>query len=172
MVSWYSLPSSKPEFLAKGGFFLLQVIWPCYRILRVCIVILSLELVWMPPGIVFLTANASNNRVWWIIWPKGEVCFHHSLELLQSPFWLWTPLRHSCLSCQQVYRPEQYSQVWNMPPLEPKGTYHMLGFLPSNGCKMLQIIVRWNNLTSNLKEVLWCPLDYKTPTHFHEVAGP
>ena len=63
MVSWYSLPSSKPEFLAKGGFFLLQVIWPCYRILRVCIVILSLELVWMPPGIVFLTANASNNRV-------------------------------------------------------------------------------------------------------------
>ena len=140
MVSWYSLPSGNPEFLAKGGFFpQLQVIWPCYRISRVCIVILSLELVRMLHGIVFLTTDAFNNRVWWIIWPRWEICFHHSLEPLQSPFWLWIPLKNSCLSCQQVYRPEQYSQVWNMPPLEPKGTYHMLGFL-------LQMIARCFNL--------------------------
>ena len=153
MVSWYSLPSSKPEFLAKGDFFpQLQVIWPCYRILMVCIVILSLELLRMLHGGVFLTTDASNHRLWWIIWPRWEVCLHHSLGLLQSPFWLWTPLKDSCLWCQQVYRPD-------MKYVTSRAQRDLLhARLPSsNDCRMLQIIVRWNNLTLTWKRCCGIP---------------
>ena len=158
-VSWIVWSLGTPCLVASQSslqkvifFPQLQVIWPCYRILMVCIVILSLELLQMLHGGVFLTTDASNHRLWWIIWPRWEVCFHHSLGLLQSPFWLWTPLKDSCLWCQQVYRPD-------MKYVTSRAQRDLLhARLPSsNDCRMLQIIVRWNNLTVTWKRCCGIP---------------
>lgn len=107
-VHWLGPPALLEHNSIPGAVFqiaysyLLQMIWPCFRILRIHFVMLLLMLTINSKRCLFYHRYLQNHRFCQLAWSKRQECLHCGLHLLQSPFQLWAQFKLDRLSCHLI----------------------------------------------------------------------
>lgn len=98
----------------------LQLSWPCSRTPGACVGVLPWRFAINYTFHLFPPLTPFNN---WTYDRKLQGCLHFNLELLQSSFMLSAQVKAGWILCHLECGLEQFSQVWNMWPLESKEIY-------------------------------------------------